>query len=191
MTRLLFGLVWLGLVGTIVGSDPQPQPRNLLNWGNLDGFLQESGLPAGWSAWPPGYKSYDCYTVTTPAHSGTRSLRLSAKDQWASVVTGQHPLKPGTREFGQAWVQMPPGSTCEAWLRIDYLRNGIWVGSAPPVKLIGVDNPKEGWHLLKTDATGSAYSEANQFQLIGGVHGGGTVFWDDFELTSSTDPDKK
>jgi hypothetical protein len=190
MSRLLFGLLWLGLMGTALGVDPQPPAKNLLNWGNLDGQLQDSGLPAGWTVWPPGYKGYDCYTVATPVHSGTRSLRLSASEPWASVVTGQHRLEPGTRQFGQAWVQLPAGSTCEAWLRIDYLRNGLWIGSAPVTMLRGVDKPAAGWHLLKTDATGEPFPEANQFQLIAGVHGGGTAFWDDLELSSSTDVGK-
>jgi hypothetical protein len=185
MNRLVFGLLWFGLVGTVVGVDPQAPARNLVHCGHLDGGLQESGLPVGWSTHPHGYQVVDCYTVTSPVRSGTRSLLLTGREPWVSVSTGRHQLGPATRQFGQAWVQLPKGSTCEAWLRIDYFSENDYVGSSPYSMLKGTDNPKEGWHLLKVEGSVERFPKATTFQMIGAIHGGGTAFWDDFEVDST------
>lgn len=191
MNRLSFGLLWLGLVGTVVAVDPQLPARNLVNWGTLDGVLQDSGLPAGWTTYPPGYDRYDCFTVTAPVRQGTRSLRLSSQAPWASVITGQHRLEPGTRQAGQAWVRLPADTTGEAVLRIDYLSDaGQTLGSSPVAVRRARDDSKEGWQLLKVESRAEAFPHATRFQLIAAVRGGGTVFWDDFELFSSTDVGK-
>jgi hypothetical protein len=188
MNRLCFGLVWLALLGTIRAADSPVPARNLVNWGSLDGQLQDSGLPAGWQTHPAGFGRYDCYTVSTPTHQGPRSLRLSAQEPWVSLVTGQHPLEPGTRQSGQAWVHLPKGATGDAWLRIDYLNAaGAALGSSPVAKRRVSDGTNDGWHVLKVEARAKEFPEATKFQLIAAVHGGGTVFWDDFEVYSVPD----
>ncbi len=188
MNRMSICLVWLGLVGTVASGDPQVPARNLINWGSLDGNLQDSGLPAGWQTHPAGFGRYDCYTVSAPSRQGTRSLRLSAQEPWVSLVTGQHRLEPGTRQSGQVWVHLPAGATGDAWLRIDYLNDaGAALGSSPVAKRRISDGTNDGWHLLKVESRAEDFPLTTQFQLIAAVHGGGTVFWDDFELYSVTD----
>lgn len=189
MNRFSFGLLWLGLIGTSIAADPPIPARNLVNWGTLDGVLQDSGLPAGWSTYPPGYDRYDCFAVTGMAHQGTRCLRLSSQAPWASVITGQHRVEPGTRQAGQAWVRLPAEATGEAVLRIDYLSDaGVTLGSSPVavVRRAG-DDSKEDWVLLKVESRAETFPKATRFQMIAAVRGGGTVFWDDFELFSTTD----
>jgi hypothetical protein len=191
MNRLFFGLFWLALVGTALPADPPVAARNLVNGGTLDGPVQDSGLPAGWQTYPAGFGRYDCYTVSAPVRQGPRSLRLSAQEPWVSLVTGQHRLEPGTRQSGQAWVHLPTGATGDGWLRIDYLNDaGAALGSSPVAKRRVSDGTNDGWHLLKVESRAEDFPQATQFQLIAAVHGGGTVFWDDFELYSSTDVGK-
>jgi hypothetical protein len=191
MNRMALGLIWLSLVGTAIPADPPASAANLVNWGSLEGPVQDSGLPAGWQTYPDGFFRYDCYTVPVPAHQGTRSLRFSAQEPWVSLSTGRHPLGPGTRQSGQAWVHLPAGATGDAWLRIDYLNDkGEALGSSPVAKRRVSDGTNDGWHVLKVEARAEQFPQATKFQLIAAVHGGGTVFWDDFEVYSVADVEK-
>ena len=191
MNQIGFGLLWLGFIVTAFAADPPIPARNLVNWGTLDGVLQESGLPAGWSTYPAGFDRYDCFTVTAPVRQGTRCLRLSSQIPWASVITGQHRVEQGTRQVGQAWVRLPAETTGEAVLRIDYLSDaGVTLGSSPVAVRRARDDSKEDWVLLKVESRAEAFPQATRFQLIAAVRGGGTVFWDDFELFSTTDVGK-
>ena len=49
------------------------------------------------------------------------------------------------------------------------------------------DGTNDGWHVLKVEARAKEFPEATMFQLIGAVPGGGTVFWDGFEVYSVMD----
>jgi hypothetical protein len=59
----------------LLADDAKQAARPLVNWGSLDGVLQDNGLPAGWVAYPPGFERYDCFAVLDDFHSGLSAKR--------------------------------------------------------------------------------------------------------------------
>lgn len=109
---------------------------------------------------------------------------MAAEVPWASVIMpSQQPLAPGTRQAGRGWAKVAGETSGEAVLRIDYLdENGKFLGQALPAILPANAERGDGWKLLAVEGTADLYPKATSFQLVAAVRGGGTVYWDDFDL---------
>lgn len=169
----------------LFAEDPKSAARNLVNWGTLDGVLQDNGLPVGWSTYPSSFDRFDAYTVLDAWHSAPRGLKLTSEMNWSSLIVTSQPLQPGTRQAARAWVKPDRSSKSPVQIRIDYMgADGKMLGSSPSAILPPRPEENLPWTLLAVESDPTPFPAATHFLLAATQYAAGSAVWDDFDARS-------
>lgn len=179
-----------------IGDDPRKDSKVLIEGGSLDAELLETGLPRGWSTVPLNFENVDCFTVLDVFRSPPRSARLSSRLPYAHVVSGQFPRTENEVYTARAWVKAPADFNGEVYLIFNFMdAKGRSVGQN-----LGGGFANDGiirgdalrkapeWKLIAIETRSDKFPEATHAEVFAVQKGGGTTYWDDFDVRSSPVP---